>query len=133
MQLKELVLEWLQKARQDLDSAKFLSDMKPLPKGIIGFHCQQAVEKCLKAFLVLHDIEPPRSTDLLYLKTKCRSMEGLPEVDDSILSRLNPYAVEHRYPGEITVNESDVLSDLAMTIPLVEKLMAHIIDLLEET
>ena len=51
MQLKDLVREWLQKARQDLDSAKFLSGMKPLPKEIIGFHCQQAVEKCLKAFL----------------------------------------------------------------------------------
>ena len=61
MQLEVLVREWTQKARQDLDSAKFLSDMKPLPKDIIGFHCQQAVEKCLKAFLVLHDIEPPRS------------------------------------------------------------------------
>ena len=69
MQLSDLVQEWLKKAKQDLDSAKFLSKMKPLPKDIIGFHCQQAVEKCLKAFLVLHDIEPPRSHDLLYLKT----------------------------------------------------------------
>lgn len=42
-------------------------------------------------------------------------MEGLPEIDDNIISRLNPYAVEHRYPGEITVNESDVLCDLEMT------------------
>jgi len=46
MQLEELVREWLQKARQDLDSAKFLSNMKPLPKDIIGFHCQQAESLC---------------------------------------------------------------------------------------
>jgi HEPN domain-containing protein len=65
MQFRDLVREWLQ---QD----------------IIGFHCQQAVEKCLKAFLVLHDIEPPRSHDLLFLKTICQSVEGLPDVDDTI-------------------------------------------------
>jgi len=131
MQLKDLVHEWLQKARQDLDSAKFLSDMKPLPKDIIGFHCQQAVEKCLKAFLVLHDIEPPRSHDLLYLKTKCQSMEGLSEIDENILSRLNPYAAQHRYPSEIDLDESDVFSDLEKTSLLVEELLGNIEDLLE--
>ena len=131
MQLKDLVHEWMQKARQDLDSAKFLSDMRPLPKEIIGFHCQQAVEKCLKAFLVLHDIEPPRSHDLLYLKTKCQSMERLPEIDDTILSRLNPYAAQHRYPGEIDLDESEVFSDLEKTRVLVEMLLGRIEVLLE--
>lgn len=130
MQLEDLVREWLQKARQDLDSAIFLSDMHPLPKDIIGFHCQQAVEKCLKAFLVLHDIEPPRSHDLLYLKTKCQAMEDLPEIDDTILSRLNPYAVKHRYPGEIDLDESEVFSDLEKTGLLVEELLGHIENLM---
>jgi HEPN domain-containing protein len=130
MQLEDLVREWLQKARQDLDSAKFLSDMRPLPKDIIGFHCQQAVEKCLKAFLVLHDIEPPRSHDLLYLKKKCQSMERPSEIDDTILSRLNSYAVEHRYPGEIDLDESEVFSDLEKTSLLVEELLGYIDDLM---
>lgn len=128
MQLSDLVKEWLTKGRQDLDSARFLSDMKPLPKDIIGFHCQQAVEKCLKAYLVFHDIEPPRSHDLLYLKTKCKSIGGIPELDDTILSRLNPYAVEHRYPGEIDIDERELLSDLGNTGELVEKLIGNIED-----
>ena len=128
MQLSDLVKEWLTKARQDLDSARFLSDMKPLPKDIIGFHCQQAVEKCLKAYIVFHDIEPPRSHDLLYLKTKCKSIGGIPELDDTILSRLNPYAVEHRYPGEIDIDERELLSDLGNTGELVEKLIGNIDD-----
>lgn len=131
MQLRDLISEWLQKARKDLDAAKFLSDMRPLPKDIIGFHCQQAVEKCLKAYLVLHDIEPPRSHDLLYLKTKCQSLERLSGIDDNILSRLNPYAVEHRYPGEIDLDESEVFSDLEKTSLLVEELFGQIEDLLE--
>ena len=48
MQLRDLVQEWLQKAQDDLDSAEFLSDMKPLPKDIIGFHCQHG------AFFISH-------------------------------------------------------------------------------
>jgi len=104
--------------------------MRPLPKDIIGFHCQQAVEKCLKAFLVLHDIEPPRSHDLLYLKTKCRSMERPLEIDDTIFSRLNPYAVEHRYPGEIDLDENEVFSDLEKTSLLVDELLRYIEDLM---
>lgn len=96
----------------NLESARFLSNMRPLPRAIIGFHCQQAVEKCLKAFLVLSDMEPPRSHDLLYLTLRCQSVGQLPEIDETILSRLNPYAVEHRYPSEPDVSESTVLSDL---------------------
>lgn len=126
MRLSDLVNEWLHKARQDIDSAKFLSNMKPLPKDIIGFHCQQAVEKCLKAYLVFHDIEPPRSHDLLYLKTKCKSIGGIPELDDTILSRLNPYAVEQRYPGEIDIDERELLSDLENSEELVGVLIANI-------
>ena len=126
MQLSDLVQEWLKKAKQDLDSAKFLSKMKPLPKDIIGFHCQQAVEKCLKAFLVLHDIEPPRSHDLLYLKTRCQIIEKFPDLDENILISLNPYAVEHRYPGEIIVEEKVVLSDLKNAGVLVEELIEFI-------
>lgn len=126
MQLSDLVREWLLKARQDLDSARFLSDMKPLPKDIIGFHCQQAVEKCLKAFLVLHDIEPPRSHDLLHLMMKCQSAGDFPGLDYTLLSKLNPYAVEHRYPVEIDVSDSVVISELADTGTVVEELIAYL-------
>jgi HEPN domain-containing protein len=126
MQLSDLVREWLQKAQQDLDSARFLSNMKPLPKDIIGFHCQQAVEKCLKAFLVLQDTEPPRSHDLLFLKTRCQSAGVFLDIDDTILSRLNPYAVEQRYPGETDISESAVLSDLENAGFLVEELSGFI-------
>lgn len=105
--------------------------MEPLPKDVIGFHCQQAVEKCLKAFLVLHDIEPPRSHDLLYLNTRYEMIGGFSAIDDTILSRLNPYAVEHRYPGEIVVDDSDVISDLKKSGALVEELLEYFEGLLE--
>ena len=58
-------------------------------------------------------------------------MERLPEIDDTILSRLNPYAAQHRYPGEIDLDESEVFSDLEKTRVLVEMLLGRIEVLLE--
>jgi hypothetical protein len=57
-------------------------------------------------------------------------MERPPEIDDTILSRLNPYAVEHRYPGEIHLDEGEVFSDLEKTSLLVEELLGYIEDLM---
>ena len=52
----DIVTEWLQIAYDDYDSAKYLFDRpsrKPLE--IICYHCQQSVEKSLKAFLDVTD------------------------------------------------------------------------------
>ena len=51
--------QWLEIADRDLTIADFSAkNMRPAPYEIICFHCQQAVEKYLKWFLVLHDIDP---------------------------------------------------------------------------
>jgi len=44
--------EWLQKAKSDLLSAQILMRHDPPVLDTASFHCQQAVEKLLKAFLV---------------------------------------------------------------------------------
>ena len=44
------VKEWLDFAKMDLDAAKHLNDtFYPKPLHIICYHCQQSVEKALKA------------------------------------------------------------------------------------
>jgi HEPN domain-containing protein len=48
----EQVVEWLVKAERDLMSAEILLDHEPLVLDTACFHCQQAAEKALKAFLV---------------------------------------------------------------------------------
>jgi hypothetical protein len=50
------VKEWLQKAKQDLLAAKVLLEHVPPVLEPACFHCQQAVEKILKAFLVWKSI-----------------------------------------------------------------------------
>lgn len=65
------------------------------------FHCQHAAEKALKAVLVAHGAEFPKTHSLAYL-TKLLSDCGVP-VPDAVHSAagLSEYTVESRYPDEL--------------------------------
>jgi HEPN domain-containing protein len=67
----------------------------------IGFHCQQACEKYLKAVLVRHQFNFPKTHDLVLLTKLVASADPtlarvLPPVDS-----LNVYGVEARYPSDL--------------------------------
>jgi len=64
---RELVLQWLDKAAADFDAAEQLCAQGDRFREIIAFLCQQAVEKYLKAFLVRHQIEFPKTHDIAKL------------------------------------------------------------------
>jgi HEPN domain-containing protein len=56
-----IVDEWMKYADSDLAVATILSSHRPLQVEIICFHCQQAAEKALKAYLLSIDHEPPKA------------------------------------------------------------------------
>jgi HEPN domain-containing protein len=62
-----IVKEWIIKADHDLGSAKLIFLHIPDYFDTIAFHCQQAVEKYLKAILVFCNIEFQRTHNLVYL------------------------------------------------------------------
>jgi HEPN domain-containing protein len=59
-----MVQEWVEKAEEDLAVAEYLVSSDRPFFGAVGFHAQQAVEKCVKAFLVHHQVEFPKTHDL---------------------------------------------------------------------
>ncbi len=61
---QKLVNEWLQKADPDLRLAEFLLAENAPFWDAIAYHCQQAVEKYLKAFLVSRQIEFPKTHNI---------------------------------------------------------------------
>jgi HEPN domain-containing protein len=64
------------------------------------FHAQQAVEKCLKAAIVITDTPAPFTHDLKDL-TKLAVSSGLqPPFNPEDLDKLTPYAVMMRYDDE---------------------------------
>ena len=95
------VQAWLQKAANDLLSARILLGHDPPVLETACFHCQQTVEKVLKAFLVWKAVRFDKVHSLTYLLDLC---EGQDPRYTSIRDRaetLAPYAVEVRYPGEV--------------------------------
>lgn len=54
---KAYVESWLNKAEHDLMSAQRLIEIAPMILDNACFHCQQAMEKCLKAYLIYNGQE----------------------------------------------------------------------------
>ena len=90
---------WIEKANQDFKTVEILMQSNEGPPGIICYHCQQAAEKFLKAFLIENNVEFPRSHDLLLLLEKFiipideTFMEIISEATD-----LTGFATSTRYP-----------------------------------
>lgn len=118
--LSELTHEWLNYARNDLRSAQFMTDMHPIPCEIICFHCQQTVEKALKAFLIFHGQEPPRTHDLELLWKMCNGLEANFATYKSDCKRLTQYAVVARYPNELQIDVADAKIAIKSAAALLE-------------
>ncbi|MBF0608004.1 MAG: HEPN domain-containing protein [Candidatus Magnetobacterium sp. LHC-1] len=97
---KKLVRQWLRKADSDMGLVEYLNSSGTSFHNAIVFHCQQATEKYLKAFLTLHQIKFPKTHDLEELLDIVETVnEALSEsLRDAII--LTPYGVELRYPGD---------------------------------
>jgi len=98
--LRGLVLQWLDKATADFDAAEQLCAQGDRFREIVAFHCQQAAEKYLKAFLVRHQIEFPKTHDIAKLLDRVATVnanlaESLRDADT-----LTPFGVEVRYPSD---------------------------------
>jgi HEPN domain-containing protein len=104
----DVACEWLFYAKNDLESAEYLLGKRPVPVEIICFHCQQAAEKMLKGLLVLHEIRPSKTHDLLVLYDLCQPSTS--DIDKILTQckRLNPYSVEPRYPNELMISEQQI-------------------------
>lgn len=97
----DLVRQWLAKADNDLETAKFLfASGRPFFSAIC-FHSQQAAEKYFKALLTWHQIEFPKTHDLELLLSLSASTDSALALSLTEVTLLNPYGVEIRYPGDV--------------------------------
>lgn len=97
----KLTTEWIKKAEQDFTIAQILirGRKRNVYDGLC-FHCQQCIEKYLKAFLTSKNSKFPRSHDLADLLTLTSKVDGSFELIRDIIEPLGKYAVQNRYPGE---------------------------------
>lgn len=98
---EELVKNWLIKAQHDLLAARKLSAGQEVYTDVAIYHCQQAGEKAVKGFLVLHDQEFPKTHDIrLLVQLAIRFNPNFQQCQEAA-EILTPYATEFRYPGDI--------------------------------
>ncbi len=97
--MKSTTEAWLIKAAEDLEAIRALRG-NPHLTGVIAFHAQQCVEKCLKAVAEERKGTVPRVHDL-------RRLWGLvadqfPEsLDMDLLRELTDIYTDGRYPGDL--------------------------------
>ena|SRR5438309_1673401 len=96
---RDFVDQWLAKANQDLFSASILLKGEPVSLEAAAFHAQQAVEKFMKAFLVRHQVEFPKTHNIAMLKTLIEKVDGKLAGQLARMETLTAYGVEYRYPG----------------------------------
>jgi HEPN domain-containing protein len=93
----DLARQFLTVADNDIKAFRRLADDNDIADASVGFHAQQAVEKCLKAVLALRSIKFRRKHDLDELIELFEQHSlPLPPMSD-VLDELNPYAVTLRY------------------------------------
>jgi HEPN domain-containing protein len=97
---RKLVREWLTIAQHDLASAQKLACDPDAYFDTALFHCQQAAEKAVKAFLVFHDQPFEKTHDIDRLINLALPIQpGFSSLFDEA-ELLTQYAVSLRYPDE---------------------------------
>jgi HEPN domain-containing protein len=104
---REIVAQWLARAGEDLNVARYLLAENLPYYGAIGFHAPQAAEKFLKAYLVAHQVEFPKTHDLGRLLDLIAPVDGALATALSAAVQLTDYGVDARYPGDLPQLDAD--------------------------
>ena len=109
----KIIKAWVVKADHDLGTAKVTYIHMPEYRDTIAFHCQQAVEKYLKAYLYHLDVSFPKTHDLVYLIDLITEKETITQDYYNKASGLQNYSVQLRYPNiVIELSEIEIQNSL---------------------
>ena len=87
----ELVKDWLTRAHQDLRAARILAGVEDAPLDVAIYHCQQAGEKAVKAFLQWRDEPFAKTHNLRALVIQAISLDKGFEAFEKPAEILTPY------------------------------------------
>lgn len=116
---REFVKRWLNKARQDMELVEYLVSQGAGHFNAVAFHSQQAAEKYLKALLVYHQVEFPKTHNLGKLLDFLRGPDAPLAESLRGITVMNPYGVDVCYPDdapEVTSDKAAEAAKLAATV-----------------
>jgi HEPN domain-containing protein len=95
--MKPIVKKWLEISDYDFKTARAM--FKSRRYLYVAFMCQQAVEKAIKALIVLNqDDYPPKIHKLETLALKANLSDELSDEQKDLLSELSFFYLNNRYP-----------------------------------
>ncbi len=98
---KEYIKQWILKANEDVLVVEKLTESGIFAPSTACFHCQQAVEKFLKAFLFANGVEVRKTHNIEFLLSECV------EIDSDFKAiepgNLSDFGVDVRYPGDMYI------------------------------
>ena len=115
----DLVKSWLKLANEDIIVAQQLMQYEDPILRSICFHCQQAVEKYIKGFIIYLDGDFSFTHDISRLLYELKQYESDLNLDDISPDELTAYAVESRYPdteNSITLEKSKEAISIALEV-----------------
>ena len=97
----------LDMATADLQAIRHMTDPRQFADSIFGFHCQQAVEKLLKAWLSFAGVGFPRTHDLRILFALVEDIDRQGVAFFLDLEDLTDYGVQFRYEAPLDLEALD--------------------------
>lgn len=126
---KDYIRQWIAKAGDDLIVIDKLTQFEVVATSAVCFHCQQVVEKYLKAFLIANGVDIKKTHNIEFLLAECEEFDPDFRLIDP--KDLNDYGVDIRYPGDIyspSIEETLEHKQIAMDVKeLVEQKIKHLI------
>ncbi len=114
--------QWLAFARSDLEVAAALVEMPAISPRHVCWHVQQAIEKAIKAVLVLEGVSFPRTHDLDALRRRLPPDWGGALETTLDLTRATAWATDARYPSLMdAVSAEDARTGYHQAAPIIEE------------
>lgn len=120
-----IIRGWLDFANKEISCAKYLMGMYPVPLEIICHHSEQSAEGVLKGYLILHNVELPRTYDLVKLCGMCmdiyKNFNELMKPCGSLARYGEPI-----YPFEMQISDNDMRTAIVDADRVMEFVLQHL-------
>jgi len=100
--MKKATEGWIKFAHDDIYAAEALLKIDEGLHNIVLFHCQQCLEKILKAFLEHHGLRVPKTHSLERLINDLPpAVRSASNPDEEFLNLIDDIYISARYPGDL--------------------------------
>ncbi len=127
----DFIKQWQQKASEDLLVVERLTESEIIAASAVCFHCQQAVEKLLKAFLIANDVDVRKTHNIEFLLSECSDIDK--DFTDIDPKELSDFGVDARYPGDMYIPDEKETLEYKKLAQEIKELVDNKIDKILKT